>query len=283
MSHGPSTSSENRLKIEKRTAHLYPDGSSPGFIVPGHPYFKISMAGVAHTHSVGFIKKGLGGPYFDLEKIWDEHTYYEFGDRAICENIFTARGRYQMSNTRCYLKISVDWRHWPSYLNDVISNNPDDIALEPISRTIGTDRIMDESIVCLAHVKHIDWPWILYPSVHCQTAAAHGLPGFRIPRIPPTGEPLRTSLTSVINIHGGRLYHEHIAWYHATVLVQLSLLPECPTFPYALIDSTIPGSGRRFEYRVASAGAESAYHLNSPILESTVVLILIIFVMCCTY
>jgi carboxymethylenebutenolidase len=25
----------------------------------------------------------MGGPYFDLEEIWEEHTYYEFADRSV--------------------------------------------------------------------------------------------------------------------------------------------------------------------------------------------------------
>lgn len=25
----------------------------------------------------------MNGPYFDLEDIWDEHTYYEFADRSV--------------------------------------------------------------------------------------------------------------------------------------------------------------------------------------------------------
>lgn len=25
----------------------------------------------------------MNGPYFDLEAIWDEHTYYEFADRSV--------------------------------------------------------------------------------------------------------------------------------------------------------------------------------------------------------
>lgn len=25
----------------------------------------------------------MGGPYFDLEIIWEEHTYYEFADRSV--------------------------------------------------------------------------------------------------------------------------------------------------------------------------------------------------------
>jgi carboxymethylenebutenolidase len=25
----------------------------------------------------------MGGPFFDLEKIWEEHAFYEFGDRSV--------------------------------------------------------------------------------------------------------------------------------------------------------------------------------------------------------
>jgi carboxymethylenebutenolidase len=58
-------------------------------MIPGHPDFKMSKAGVAHTRSVAFIKKHLGGPFFDLEKIWDEHTYFEFEDRSVEKTMAT--------------------------------------------------------------------------------------------------------------------------------------------------------------------------------------------------
>lgn len=47
-----------------------------------------------------------------------------------------------------------------------------------------------------------------------------------VPGIPPTGKPLEIPFTSVVNIRGDRLYHEHISWDQATVLRQLGLLPE---------------------------------------------------------
>lgn len=69
--------------------HCYTDITGPGFIIPGHSDFKLSTAGVAHTRSLGFLKKYLNGPFFDLEKIWDEHTYYEFGDRSVEKTMAT--------------------------------------------------------------------------------------------------------------------------------------------------------------------------------------------------
>lgn len=85
----------------------------------------------------------------------------------------------------------------------------------------------------------------------------------RIPGIPPTGKPLRIPFTSVVNIRGDRLYHEHIAWDQATVLVQLGLLPEYLPFPYPLPDGSRPAPGKRFEYRVPAAGVEAADKLQN--------------------
>jgi len=67
-------------------------------------------------------------------------------------------------------------------------------------------------------------------------------------------------MTSVVNIRGDRLYHEHIAWDQATVLVQLGLLPEYLPFPYE-VNGQKPGPGKRFEYRVPAAGVETAQKL----------------------
>lgn len=67
----------------------------------------------------------------------------------------------------------------------------------------------------------------------------------------------------MVNIRGDRLYHEHIAWDQATVLVQLGLLPEYLPFPYALPGGVLPGPGKRFEYRVPAAGVECAEKLQN--------------------
>lgn len=87
--HAPIAQSGQFSKSDQQTAYFYPDIVSSGFIVPGHPDFKISTAGVVHTRSLTFLKKILGGPNFDLEKIWDEHTHYEFGDRSVEKTMAT--------------------------------------------------------------------------------------------------------------------------------------------------------------------------------------------------
>lgn len=88
--HLPGTSKEARVSPQGTgVLYAYPEASSAAFVVPGHPDFKISLAGVAHTRTLTFLKKHMGGPFFDLEKIWDEHTYYEFGDRSVEKTMAT--------------------------------------------------------------------------------------------------------------------------------------------------------------------------------------------------
>ncbi|KAJ5733781.1 hypothetical protein N7493_002567 [Penicillium malachiteum] len=240
--HIPSSQQEHIESNDYQKSYIYPEIASAGFIVPGHPDFKISTAGVAHTRSLVFLKGIIGGPYFDLEKIWDEHTYYEFGDRSVEKTMATMVQEPYVNHVPTMTGGigRANLSHF--YLHHFIFNNPDDTALELISRTVGTDRIVDEFIFCLTHVKQVDW---------------------LVPGIPPTGKSLRIPFTSVVNIRGDRLYHEHIAWDQATVLVQLGLLPEYLPFPYALPDGTVPAPGKRFEYRVPAAGVETANKLQN--------------------
>lgn len=83
-----------------------------------------------------------------------------------------------------------------------------------------------------------------------------------VPGIPPTHKRLEIPCTSVVNIRGDRLYHEHIWWDQATVLRQLGLLPEYLPFPYALPDGRKPAPGKRFEYKLPVGGAETARKLS---------------------
>ncbi|RAL03906.1 uncharacterized protein BO80DRAFT_401218 [Aspergillus ibericus CBS 121593] len=220
--------------------YTYPDVSSSGFIIPGHPHFKYSAASVAHTRTLTFLKPLLNGPYFDLEKIWEEHTYYEFGDRSVEKTMATmveepyvnhiptmtgGMGRSELSNF---------------YRNHFIFKNPQDTKLELVSRTVGIDRVVDEFVACLTHDQEIDW---------------------LLPNIPPTHKPLRIPCTSVVNIRGDRLYHEHISWDQATVLMQLDLLPRWLPFPYELPGGLAPAPGKKFEVRTPALGLVTAEKL----------------------
>lgn len=45
-----------------------------------------------------------------------------------------------------------------------------------------------------------------------------------LPDVPPTDKQVSVALVGVICIRGGKLYHEHLYWDQASVLVQIGLL-----------------------------------------------------------
>ncbi|KAE9365592.1 hypothetical protein N431DRAFT_353906 [Stipitochalara longipes BDJ] len=227
----PSLFHSTSKSIPPGAGHTYDNVKSTNFILPSHEHYQASPASVAHTRSLGFLKKHLGGPNFDLEAVWDEHTLYEFGERNVEKTMSTMVAEPYMTGGIGRKALTNFYR------GHFIFNNPKDTQLELVSRTVGVDRVIDEFIFCFTHDKVIDW---------------------LIPGIPPTNKHVRVPFTSVVNVRGDRLYHEHIAWDQASVLRQLGLLPEYLPFPYELPGGRKPGKGKRFEYRVPAAGLDTA-------------------------
>ncbi|KAJ8102921.1 hypothetical protein POJ06DRAFT_59046 [Lipomyces tetrasporus] len=233
---GRSTSSNSG----NLTRYVYPESASAGFILPGHDDFNPSSASLAHTRTLTHLKKHLHGPYFDLEAIWDEHTYFEFETRSVPSTMGTMVQEPYVNHIPTLTGGIGRSKLAQFYKDHFVFSNPDDTALELVSRTVGIDRVIDEFIFSFTHTKMIDW---------------------LIPGIPPTGKHLRIPFTAIVNIRGDRLYHEHISWDQATVLVQLGLMPEYLPFPYPLPTGKLPSPGKRFEYRVPAAGVETAMKL----------------------
>ncbi|THW23959.1 hypothetical protein D6D19_02594 [Aureobasidium pullulans] len=225
--------------LEKKNKTYYYPKVEPLFVLPSHKSFHASSASVSHSRTLSFLKPILGGPWFDLEEIWEEHTLYEFGERAVEKTMSTMVQEPYVNHIPTITGGIGRERLTSFYRNHFIFNNPEDTALELISRTVGIDRVIDEFVFSFTHDRQIDW---------------------LLPGIPPTGKHCRLPFTSVVNIRGDRLYHEHIAWDQATALVQLGLLPEHLPFPYP-IEGKVAAAGKHFEYRVPAAGVETAEKL----------------------
>ncbi|KAI8957321.1 hypothetical protein F5Y11DRAFT_360939 [Daldinia sp. FL1419] len=89
------------------------------------------------------------------------------------------------------------------YSGFFIGKNPQSMKLTLLSRTIGADRVVDELHVSFKHTQ--DMPWIL-------------------PGVPPTNKKVEILIVSIVTLRGGKLYHEHVYWDQASVLVQVGLL-----------------------------------------------------------
>lgn len=70
-------------KSDILTQYFYPNASSYKFATPFQPSFHYNTESISHTRNLTLLKEKMGGPYFDLETIWEEHTYYEFADRSM--------------------------------------------------------------------------------------------------------------------------------------------------------------------------------------------------------
>jgi carboxymethylenebutenolidase len=79
---GPSLQRSVQPAASSSKEHCYPKVKSRWFS-PGGEDFDYAADSVAHTRNLQFLKPKMGGPYFDLEAIWEEHTYYEFADRSV--------------------------------------------------------------------------------------------------------------------------------------------------------------------------------------------------------
>ncbi|KAK1535327.1 carboxymethylenebutenolidase [Colletotrichum paranaense] len=238
LSHLPKTVTDSPKPTPTAKTHSYP-GASDFFVVPSHPNFNANAAGLAHTRTLTFMKPLLGGPYFDLEAVWEEHTLFEFGERNVEKTMATMVEQPYVNHIPT-LTGGVGRQYLTSFYRDhFIFNNPDDTELELVSRTVGIDRVIDEFVFKCTHNRVIDW---------------------LLPGVPPTGKHLSIPFTSVVNVRGDHLHHEHIAWDQATALRQLGLLPEFLPFPYQ-INGSGPASGKKFEFKLPVAGVESAHKL----------------------
>lgn len=158
------------VKDGQRTEYDYPAQSS-GFASPRTASFEYAAEAVSHTRNLTHLKKLMNGPYFDLEAIWDEHTYYEFEVRDVQATMNTMVQEPYVNHIPtvglltwwCFAnpeqltggigrKDLTDF-----YQNHFVFSNPADTELELISRTVGVDRVVDEFIFKLTHDRVIDW------------------------------------------------------------------------------------------------------------------------------
>lgn len=71
------------LRTPLLTVYSYPNAKSQDFASSLSKDFSSTAEAVSHSRNVSFIKPLVGGPFFDIEAIWEEHTYYEFADRSV--------------------------------------------------------------------------------------------------------------------------------------------------------------------------------------------------------
>lgn len=144
-------------------------------------------------------------PQPSLIDLWEEHTRHEFGtrdtDATLATMVEDAYVNHIPVMTGGYGKAALA----RFYSEDFISKMPPDTELKSISRTVGSDQLVDEMIFSFTHTQEM--PWML--------------PGVR-----PTHRRVEIPLVAIIHFRDGKLAHEHIYWDQASVLKQIGLLTD---------------------------------------------------------
>lgn len=195
-SHAFAPASSSRV-----TVRVYPDVVA-GFAEPKHAAFDKVAGALGFSRTLALLRR-MVGPNIDLEEIWAEHLKYEFTEKDADATMDTmVKEPYVNHIPTCTGGIGYNdlLRFYRDYF---IPGNPPSLKMKLVSRTVGADRVVDEMILRFRHTCEI--PWML-------------------PGVPPTNKECEVALVSIVCMRGRKLYHEHIYWDQATVLVQLGLL-----------------------------------------------------------
>lgn len=88
QSHVAQNDASTATPAENATIFNYND-CGVNFILPYDDDYNPGAAALAHTRNLVFLRKHLGGPHFDLESIWEEHTKFEFEERSVARTMAT--------------------------------------------------------------------------------------------------------------------------------------------------------------------------------------------------
>jgi carboxymethylenebutenolidase len=138
-----------------------------------------------------------------LNDLWEEHLRDEFTTKDTNATIGTMVPDAYVNHVPV-LTGGVGYEQLREfYSRHFIPKMPPDTEIVPVSRTIGTERLVDEMIFRFTHTVEMDW---------------------MLPGIAPTGKRVESALVVIVHFREGKLAHEHIYWDQASVLVQLGLL-----------------------------------------------------------
>ncbi|MBD1867477.1 ester cyclase [Cyanobacteria bacterium FACHB-471] len=150
-----------------------------------------------------------------LQAVWEEHIGHEFGTHSTEDALATMVEDAHVN----HIPVMTGGIGKPAlrefYSKYFIPQMPPDIDLAPVSRTIGTNQLVDEMLVKFTHTIQMDW---------------------MLPGIAPTGKRIEVAVVAIVQFRDGKLAHEHLYWDQASVLVQLGMLDPV-TLPVVGVDS----------------------------------------------
>ncbi|KAJ9199594.1 hypothetical protein DTO164E3_4479 [Paecilomyces variotii] len=208
-------------------------------------YNKVSTR-LAWSRTLGCLRKGFNIEHsVEMEELWERHLLQAFSRKDADRTMATM---YDDGDSNDDDQLHVN--HVPTmvggtgyhdlhefYSHEFIPHSPPSLKLHLLSRTVGTDRIVDELLLTFRHTQEI--PWLL-------------------PRVPPTDREVQIVIVIVVTLRGNKLARENIYWDQASVLMQIGLLD--PT----LVPQSFKATGKNLDGketvdRLPVTGAEAAW------------------------
>jgi carboxymethylenebutenolidase len=139
----------------------------------------------------------------DLAAVFDAHVVAEFVSKDLDATLATmtdepvvvhvpvitgGRGRHQVASF---------------YREHFLPAWPEDVEVTQISRTVGSNRVIDELLVRFTHTRVMD---------------------FWLPGVAPTGRRVALPIVVVVGFDGDKIAYEHIYWDQASLLVQVGMV-----------------------------------------------------------
>jgi carboxymethylenebutenolidase len=138
-----------------------------------------------------------------LAALWDTHVRCEFETRNARDTIQTMVEDAYVNHVPVMTGGVGRGALHEFYSRTFIPQMPPDTAMTRVSRTIGTERLVDDLVFEFTHSIRMDW---------------------MLPGVAPTGRHVKVPLVVIVHFRDGKVAHEHIYWDQASVLVQLGLL-----------------------------------------------------------
>lgn len=161
----------------------------------------------------------------ELSELFDAHVSTEFVTKDAEATMATMTDDPEvihvpvLTGGRGTNQLHAFYREW------FIPSWPDDVELEPVSRTIDGERVVDEFIVRFTHNREMPY-WL--------------------PGVAPTGRRVELPHVVIMGFRGDKVAYEHIYWDQASLLVQVGLLDPAQlpvlgaTQAHGLLDRRVP-------------------------------------------
>jgi len=151
----------------------------------------------------------------DLVRLWERHTELEFDLKDAEATVATMTSDNSVNHVPVMTGGRGQAELLEFYGRHFIPQMPADTQVRLLARTVGDDRVIDESVFSFTHDIEMDW---------------------MLPGVLPTHRHVEVPLVVVVQFAGDKIACERVYWDQATVLVQIGLLDPA-RLPVAGIES----------------------------------------------